>query len=132
MCHGKSRRSKDLCHPILSHTAPMGLQKTLKALLAFQLVWAVTGTPIKAAQGPRIRLSWEADIGSDLDLSKGLATHAFERLQGPSAKVLQPVYFKFLEHYGRVLLPSERAEVKVPACKLSEWSPVIGVDSCSN
>ena len=72
----------------------------------------------------RIRLSWEADIGSDLDLSKGLATHAFERLQGaqmgadvsilpischrqvdnwvpgPSTKVLQPVYFKFLEHYG--------------------------------
>ena len=25
---------------------------------------------------------FQADIGSDLDLSKGLATHAFERLQG--------------------------------------------------
>eukprot|EP00438_Fugacium_kawagutii_P002912 Skav230079 [mRNA] locus=scaffold2569:206343:209667:+ [translate_table: standard] len=77
----------------------MGLQKISKALLVLQLV-STSATPFQASQGPRIRLSWEADIASDLDLSKGLATHAFERLQGPSTKVLQPVYFKFLEHYG--------------------------------
>ncbi|CAE7539563.1 unnamed protein product [Symbiodinium necroappetens] len=65
------------------------------------------------SQGPRIRLSWEADLREENSFSRsGLATHAFSRLEprepGPSAKVLQPVYFKFREHHGRTLpLPQE-------------------------
>ena len=105
----------------------MGLQQISKVLLALQLVVA-DATPITSS----IRLSWEADFGNDLDFSTGLATHAFQRLQGPNTKVLQPVYFKFLEHYGRVLPSAEHAEVKVPSCAIGEWSPMIGVDECSN
>ncbi|CAE7301599.1 unnamed protein product [Symbiodinium sp. CCMP2456] len=46
-----------------------------------------------------------ADLREENSFSRsGLATHAFSRLEprepGPSAKVLQPVYFKFREHHG--------------------------------
>ncbi|CAE7750922.1 unnamed protein product [Symbiodinium sp. KB8] len=56
---------------------------------------------------------YHADLREENSFSRsGLATHAFSRLEprepGPSAKVLQPVYFKFREHHGRTLpLPQE-------------------------
>eukprot|EP00439_Symbiodinium_sp_Y106_P083453 s227_g23.t1 len=61
----------------------------------------------------------------------GLATHAFSRLEprepGPSAKVLQPVYFKFREHHGRTLSLPERRWGGVRSC--ADFSR--GAEECS-
>eukprot|EP00437_Effrenium_voratum_P012622 CAMPEP_0181451314 /NCGR_PEP_ID=MMETSP1110-20121109/28626_1 /TAXON_ID=174948 /ORGANISM="Symbiodinium sp., Strain CCMP421" /LENGTH=109 /DNA_ID=CAMNT_0023575559 /DNA_START=41 /DNA_END=371 /DNA_ORIENTATION=+ len=92
----------------------MSGQGRLVQALLFSTIAAVHSVSPAAPHGPRISLSWEADLAGD---SFGLAHTLSEQ-----GKVLQPVYFKFLDHESRTLVVSgAEYGAEASACQISEW-----------